>query len=332
VADSSRTEATVPEALRAVGFTGPGLPSRAVLHGAGGTVILITTLDPAGRETPHGIWVTPDGVHRLGPAPPTSLLTESLRLAESTADLVNLLQAGARSYLERLEALGERVDAIEDHWSTISLEELGRLTHIHRSIRKSIGRLSVAVLELDGPFGERFRGLEKALPRIQSEFSHLEDYSAAVGQSLRDLLALRTAAEANHLSEATNRLGEVSNQIAAYANTSNIRMLGIAYVALVLALVSAVVLIPNTGATILGMPSAAWVPGFWVDVILVVLAIVPIVVVFTRPWVKGLLRGLGPIEARTREGLRDLPEVAAAEVNSPTTERELAAPPPRGLP
>ncbi|MGA8275749.1 MAG: hypothetical protein WB789_03950 [Thermoplasmata archaeon] len=332
MADSPGDEATVQDALKAVGFTGPGLPSRAVVHGAGGTVLLLTTFDSEGRATPRGIWLVKNGIRRLGPAPPTSLLTESLRLSGATADLVNLLQAGARSYLERLEALAERVDAIEEKWETVALAELGKLTHVHRDIRKSIGRFSVAVEELDGPFGERFPGLEKALPRVQAEFTHLEDYSAAIGQSLRDLLALRSAAEANHLSEATNRLGEVSNQIAAYANTSNIRMLGIAYVALLLALVAAVVLIPNTAATILGMPSAAWVPGLWVDVILAVLAIVPIVLVFSRPWVKGLLRGLGPIEARTREGIRDLPEVSAAQVDRIEVEPELAAAPPRSPP
>ncbi|MCI4372627.1 MAG: hypothetical protein L3K02_03165 [Thermoplasmata archaeon] len=332
MAESPNGEATVPDALKAVGFLGPGLPSRAVLHGAGGTVVLLTTLDSEGRVIPRGLWVAKDGIHRLGPRPPASLLTESLRLTGATAELVNLLQAGARSDLERLEGLGERVDGIEEEWETVALGELGKLNRLHRNIRKSIGRFSVAVQELDGPFGGRFPGLEQALPRVQAEFTHLEEYSAGVGQSLRDLLALRTAAEANRLSEATNRLGQVSNQIAAYANTSNIRMLGIAYVALVLALVSAVVLIPNTAATILGMPSASWVPGLWVDVILTVLAILPIVVVFSRPWVKGVLGGLGSIEARTREGLRDLPEISPAQVDSPAVERELASAPPRSPP
>lgn len=332
MADSPSGEASVQDALKAVGYAGPGLPSRAVVQGAGGTVLLLTTLDVDGRATPRGIWLAKDGIHPLGPAPPSSLLSESLHLRGSTADLIDLLQAGARSYLERLEALAEKVDTIEDQWETVPLAVLGKLTHFHRLIRKSIGRFSVAVQELDGPFGERFPGLEAALPRIQAEFTHLEEYSAAIGQSLRDLLALRSAAEANHLSEATNKLGEVSNQIATYANTSNIRMLGIAYVALILALVSAVVLIPNTAATILGMPSAAWVPGLWVDVILAALAIVPLVLVFSRPWVKGVLRGLGPIEARTREGLRDLPEIAPVPADRLVVERELDSPTPRRPP
>jgi hypothetical protein len=332
VADTPVGEATVPDALKAVGFEGPPLPFRSVLHGAGGTVLLLTTLDPDGRATFRGIWLAKDGVHRLGPRAPPSLLTDALRLGGPTAELVNLLQAAARSYVERLADLAEEVDALEEKWQTVDLAVLGKLVHRHRTVRKSVAGFSVAIEELDGPLGERFPGLAAALPRIEPELSHLEEYSSALGQSLRDLLALRTAAESNQLSEATNRLGEVSNQIATYANTSNIRMLGIAYVALILGLVSAVVLIPNTAATILGMPSAAWVPGWWVDVILVVLAVLPIVLVFSRPWVKGVLRGLGSIEARTREGLRDIPEIAPVPADRLVLERELGPTPPRSPP
>jgi hypothetical protein len=315
VAARSDDVAEIPDALAAVGFSGTAPPLRPVLHGAGGTVFLLSTLDAHGAVTSAGFWAGHDRVRRLGADPPPSLLSEGLRLREPTAHLVNLLQAAARSYIERLEHIAEAVDAVEDRWQSIPLAELGRLHWTYRGIRKSLGGLSVAVQELDGPLGERFPGLEKALPRVQAEVAHLEEFSAGIGQTIRDLLALRNAAESNRLSNATNRLGEVSNQIAAVANTSNIRMLGIAYVALVIALVSVVVLVPNTGATILGMPSAAWVPGWWVDAILLVLAVVPLAVVFTRPWVRGMLGGLTSIEARTREGLRDLPEIAPADAD-----------------
>jgi hypothetical protein len=330
VAEPPDRAATVSEALAAVGHVGKTLPLRPVLHGTGGTVLLLTTLDAEGAATPLGLWVAKDGIRRLGPAPPSSLLAEGLHLREPTANLVNLLQAAARSYIERLEAIAEQVDTVEDRWQTISLEELGQLHWTYRELRKSLGRFSVAVQELDGPLGEHFPGLEKALPRVQAELAHLEETSGGLGQSIRDLLALRNAAESNRLAEATNRLGEVSNQIAAVANTSNIRMLGIAYVALVIALVSVVVLIPNTAATILGMPSAAWVPGWLVDVVLVVLATLPLLVVFSRPWVRGMLRGLGMIEARTREGLRDLPEIPPADADRLVTVERTAEPPARG--
>jgi hypothetical protein len=330
VADPTDGEASVSEALTAVGHTGPGLPLRPVLHGTGGTVFLVTTLPGGGSATPLGFWLTNEGPRRLGPSPPSSLLSEGLRLKGPTADLVNQLQAAARSYIERLEEIAELVDGVESRWQSISLEELGRLHWTYRDLRKSLGRFSVAVQELDGPLGERFPGLEKALPRVQAELAHLEEFSNGIGQTIRDVFALRNAAESNRLSVATNRLGDVSNQIAAVANTSNIRMLGIAYVALVIALVSAVVLIPNTAATILGMPSAAWVPGLWVDVILVVLAILPLALVFSRPWVRGMLRGLGSIEARTREGLRDLPEISPSDADRPIAPEPLSNPPARG--
>jgi hypothetical protein len=331
VAEPSDRVVEISDALRAVGHTGPTLPLRPVLIGPGGTVLLLTTIDAQGTATPAGVWVSNEGIRRLGPRPPPSLLAEGLKLRDPTANLVNLLQAAARSYIERLESIAELVDGVEDRWQSISLAELGRLHWMYRDLRKSLGRFSVGVQELDGPLGERFSGLEKALPRVQAELAHLEEFSNGIGQTIRDLLSLRNAAESNRLSEATNRLGEVSNQIAAVANTSNIRMLGIAYVALLIALVSVVVLIPNTAATIFGMPSAAWVPGIWVDLILAALAVVPLVLVFTRSWVRGMLRGLGTIEARTREGLRDLPEIAPADADRPLAQDRAPDPPGQGI-
>jgi hypothetical protein len=145
---------------------------------------------------------------------------------------------------------------------------------------------------------------------------HLDGLSNGIAQGVRDLVSIRNAVESNRLAESANRLGEVSNRVAALANTSNLRMLGVAYIALVLALVSAVVLIPNTAATILGVPGAAWVPGIWIVIILVVLAVVPIAIVFSRPWVLRTLRGLPAFEVRSGEGLEDLPEVRAQDVET----------------
>jgi hypothetical protein len=97
-------------------------------------------------------------------------------------------------------------------------------------------------------------------------------------------------------------------------------MLGITYIALVLGLVSAAVLIPNTAATILGMPTAAWVPGLWVDVTLILLIVVPIVLIFSRPWVRVMVGSLRDSELRVGEGIRDLPELEA-EAPGPRRER-----------
>ena len=323
---SASEPTTVAEALEALGLPPHPIPRRGVLHGAAGTLLLLPSLDREGRPTYHGVWLARGVTQWVGPRPAPSLLAESSRLDGVTADLVNLLQAAARSYLEGFESISERMDTIEGQGDAIPIADLTELHRSFRALRKYLGCLTVAVEELGGPLGNHFPRLEGILPRIEAELAHLQDYSASVGQSIRDLLALRTAGDANRLAEVTNRLALVSNQIAGYANTSNIRMLGVAYVALVLALVSVVVLIPNTAATILGMPSAAWVPGLWVDVILVVLAVVPLTLVFSRSWVRGMLTGLGSFESRTREGLSDLPEIQPADVNRPGEEQILDRP------
>ncbi|MGA9840083.1 MAG: hypothetical protein WBF81_05700 [Thermoplasmata archaeon] len=182
------------------------------------------------------------------------------------------------------------------------LPELGALMHALAVAHQHIVRFAILVADLDGPLGKSFPGLGAELLPVRGEVTHLEGLSGGLSQGVRDLVAIRNAVESNRLAEAANR-------IAALANTSNLRMLGVAYIALILALVSAVVLIPNTGATILGMPSAAWVPGIWVDAILLVLAVVPLALVFSRPWVLRTLRGLPSFEGRSAEGLSDLPEI-----------------------
>ncbi len=251
----------------------------------------------------------------LGPAVAPSLETQEGKLAPATATVVDLIQAAYRSYIEWLEALGGRLDTLESRPDPAPLPELGALLHALAGVRKEIVRLEVLVAELDSPLGASFPKLDALLPTFRAEASHIGEISVGLAQGVRDLVAIRNAVEANQLAAAANRLGEVSNRIAGLANTSNIRMLGVASIALVLALVSVVVLIPNTAATILGVPTAAWVPGYWVDIILVVLAILPAVVVFSRPWVWNTLRGLGSFEARTAEGLADLPELTGKDVS-----------------
>jgi hypothetical protein len=306
---------TLDEAASSVGYPDLGLSRRPVLRSAGTSLINLATLDPSGTPVWHGIWIDAEGIHPLGPEIPRSLLVEGSKAPAETLALVDLLQAACRSYVERLEVLGSRLDALEGKPDPAPLPELGALSHALAGARKQILRMETLVAELDGPLGSKFAALETFLPTVRTEVSHLDELSTGLAQAVRDLIAIRNSVEANELAAAANRLGEVSNRIAALANTSNLRMLGVAYIALVLALVSVVVLIPNTGATILGMPSAAWVPGVWVDLILVVLAIVPMLVVFSRPWVWNTLRGLPTFEGRTQEGLSDLPEVPAQSVD-----------------
>ena len=277
-------------------------------------MITLATLDRAGEPIWHALRIDKSGARPIGPAPPRSLLLEGVKIDPATASLVDLMQAAYRSYVEWLEALGGRLDVLEGRPDPAPLPELGALLHALAGAHKHIVRLEVLVADLDGPLGTRFPGLEAELLPVRAEVAHLEELSTGMSQAVRDLVAIRNAVEANRLAEAANRIGDVSNRIAALANTSNLRMLGVAYIALVLALVSVVILIPNTAATILGVPTASWVPGIWVDVILVVLAIVPFVIVFSRPWVRQTLRGLPSYEVRSSEGLSDLPEVPAQDV------------------
>ena len=306
---------TLGEALTAIGHPALSTSRRPVLRTRDTTLLTLATLDPEGTPVWHGIRIDGQGVRPLGPNLPTSLLVEGKKASPATVALVDLMQGAYRSYVEWLETLGGRLDVLEARPDPAPLPELGALLHALAGTRKQIVRLEVLVAELDGSLGSNFPGLEAYLPPVRAEVAHLDELSVGLAQGVRDLVAIRNAVEANQLSVAANRLGEVSNRIAALANTSNLRMLGVAYVALVLALVSVVVLIPNTAATILGMPSAAWVPGYWVDVLLIALAIIPMAVVFSRPWVWRMLRGLPSDERRTAEGLSDLPEVPAQDVD-----------------
>jgi hypothetical protein len=255
-------------------------------------------------------------VRAIGPAVPASLLTQGAKFAAPTSALLDLLQAAYRSYVDWLEVLGGRLDVLEGRPDPAPLSELGSLLHAIAGVRKQIERLTVLETDLGGPLGASFPGLEAEIPALRSEVIHVDGLSNGIAQGVRDLVSIRNAVEANRLAESANRLGEVSNRIAALANTSNLRMLGVAYIALVLALISAVVLIPNTAATILGVPGASWVPGIWIVIILVVLAVVPIAIVFSRPWVLRTLRALSASELRSGEGLRDLPEVRAQDVET----------------
>ncbi len=287
-----------------------------MLHSRSATLITLATLEADGAPTWHALWIDAAGIRPIGPAVPASLLTEEAKLAPPTAALMDLLEAAYRSYVDWLEVLGGRLDTLEGRPDPAPLPELGSLLHAIAGVRKQIERLTVLTTELGGPLGTSFPGLAAQLPALRSEGMHLEGLSSGIAQGVRDLVAIRNAVEANRLAESANRLGLVSNRIAALANTSNLRMLGVAYIALVLALISAVVLIPNTAATILGVPGAAWVPGPWIVIVLVVLSVVPIAIVFSRPWVLRTLRGLSTSELRSGEGLRDLPEVPAQDIDS----------------
>jgi hypothetical protein len=314
---------TVAEGLAAVGHLDHSPPHRPVLRARDATMIPLAVLSVDGRITWHAVYIDASGARALEPAPPPSLISEGKGLDAGTRALIDLLQAAASSYAEYLEVVARKLDEAQAKPESPSLAEL---TELHREItlvNPKASRLTVLVTELDGPLGTDFPGLAERLPSIQSEAAHIQEFANGLSQALRDLVGLRNAVESNRLAEAANEIGRVSNRVAALANTSNLRMLGVAYLALFIALLSAVILFPNTAATILGMPSAAWVPGLWVDVILIVLAALPLAFVLTRPWVRHIFSGLSSYEQRSGEGLADLPEIRAQDVNAPSEAENL---------
>jgi len=314
---------TIPEALRLAGHTAAEPPRRPVLRHGAAVLVTLATIGPDGRPSWHGLWVEGRSVRPLGAPVPPSTLAARATASEAARPLVDLLEASSLSILERVEELGGRVDALEAATEPAPIAELSEVQRGLARVRKHLFRLELLLAELGGPLGGEFPGIAPAVAELSGGLARTAELASGLQQALRDLTGLRAAVEANRLAEAANALGRTSNGIAALANTSNLRMLGVAYVALALAIVSVVVLIPNTAATILGMPSAAWVPGLWVDVLLIVLAVVPVVVVFSRPWVRRMLSGWGTYERRSAEGLTDLPELSPAAAERPSEAERL---------
>ncbi len=284
-------------------------------------LVALAVLEPGGRPVWHGIWRSGGSARPLGPPVPRAAVEAGASPASQA--LTDLVTASAVSVVERLEELAARVDALEASSGPAPLAELQAVQRGLAGARKHLGRLNLLLAELGGALGAEFPGLGPSLAGLSGQVARAGAMEAGLSQAARDITSLRAAMEANRLAESANQLGQTSNAIAALANTSNLRMLGVAYVALALALVSAVVLIPNTAATILGMPSAAWVPGIWVDVALVVLAAVPIAVVFSRPWVRRMLSGWTGYETESSSGLRGIPEIPPEAAARPSEAERL---------
>jgi hypothetical protein len=304
------------DVLRALGDPPDRPPPHPVQHGEAGTLLAIPIPGPDGTKWAC-LWLRPGAVDLLGPPSPPSGVSKSFDLPGETGKVVDRLAEATHAYIDGIEAIDEKFADLQERGALVPAKEVWALQREVAAFRGMIGRTLVVLEELSGPSLDRFPSGETAFAALSREVDRARQLAATVQQSLSDLIMLRQAEQGNRIAEAANQLSRTSNRIAELANTSNIRMLGITYLALVLGLVSAVVLIPNTGATILGMPSAGWVPGWWVDIILVVLAIIPILIVFTRPWVKHVLRDLATSERRIAEGLRDLPEIRAEGGSGP---------------
>lgn len=297
-------------ALKALGRSAVDATRHPILHGNGQTLVTICRPAAGGGFTFSAVWIAPDQVRFLGDPPATTAFSQGHHLTGPAAELFDRVVDSTRLYLERIEEMDTSLSDAEQKGRGVPLKEIWTLQRRTALLRAQLGRTYVALAELGGPFADRFPGFVSALPPLEAELSHVQGLCANVQQALSDLILLRNAEESNRIAEAANRLSATSNRIAALANISNIRMLGLTYIALFLGLVSAVVLFPNTAATILGMPSAGWVPGVWVDVAIVITAAVPLSLVLRPRWIREMLRGLPSYERRVTEGLGDLPEVA----------------------
>lgn len=305
---------SIPDALARLERSEADLARHPVLHGPAGTLFTVELPDPKGKGLTAGIWLGDSGATFLVAidAPVRSSVAHGL--SGNGARLLDLFAEATRRYLEVSEELDAKLAVLQDRGADVAARDVWALQREAARLRGQIARAAVVAVESSTAFTSSFPGSDRAMPFALRELDRARDLVVQVQQSLSDLILLKNAEESNRIAATANRLSEFSNRIAVLTNTSNIRMLGITYVALLLGLVSATVLIPNTAATILGMPSAAWVPGLWVDVILVILGLVPILVVFSRPWVIRLLGELRESESRTSEGLRDLPELPESSV------------------
>jgi hypothetical protein len=318
---------TVREALQQIGYTRGESPPRPLLHAKSGTLVSFALLGDRGVQW-VGLWIDPEGVPKIlgdgAPGGPGGFHG----LSGVSAQLFDLFAEAARRYLEKTEEVDSKLALLQERTRALPVEEIWRLQREMAVIRAHIGRALVAAAECGGPSYASVPGFAEALPSIVGELSRVQDVASNVRQALSDLVLLRNAEDSNKIAEIANILSRSSNRIAALANTSNIRMLGLTYLALVLAVISGIILFPNTAATILGMPSAAWVPGLWVDVALFLTAIIPLVWVLSRSWVRRLLRELAGYEMRAVEGVSDLPEISPAEAERVAPERVPVRTPP----
>jgi len=317
---------SLTEALTALGRPAVESPRHPVIHGTAGTLISFGLPTETGTMKFIGLWITPKQVQFLPPEPAETPAAAAHGLAGVPAQLFELFLTAARSYLERIEEIDERLADAQQQGRSAALSQVWSLQRQVAAVRAQIGRALVGLAECSGRYGDRFPGFPEAASTPMGELVRVRELAASVQDGLSNLILLRNAEESNRIAEAANNLSQTSNRIAALANTSNIRMLGLTYIALVLGLVSAAVLIPNTGATILGMPSASWVPGFWVDVILVVLAILPIWLIFSRRFVVNILKDITDSEKRAQEGVRDLPEVSESDAARSSAGPNVAGP------
>lgn len=304
--------------LATLGLPPDSPPPRPLIYGSAGVLVSFAVLTEDGQAEWTGAWISNGTVSFFGPEPPVAHIATALGITGTSGRLLDRFVRMGHETLQRIEELDQDLVALPEKPS-VSVKALWPIRRRTAILRTEIDRALVAAAQCQGPLAAHFPDFDKAWPTVEGELLRLQRLAGFLQQTISDLLVARNVEESNRIAIAANQLAQTSNRLAALGNSSNIRMLGLTYLALFLALASAVILFPNTGATILGMPSAAWVPGVWVVVSLVALAIIPLVWVYTRPWVRRIVADLRNFEQVAREGLQELPEVAPDAVTSTTS-------------
>ncbi|MGI0131056.1 MAG: hypothetical protein ACREDE_11040, partial [Thermoplasmata archaeon] len=254
------------------------------------------------------LFLSPAGVELYGPPPESRRMSSAMHLTGPSAELADRLVLASRVYLQRVEELDEELVELGEAWSIrLDLKRVREVGRRCSRLRREVARALSVAAEGARLSEAELPAFDRASPSILGELERVQQIAEGIDQGIANLLLLQNA--------------QMSNRIAALANTANIRMLGLTYLALIFAVVGAIILFPNTGATILGMPSAAWVPGIWVDAILVVLAIIPISLLFMQGWLRRMLREVAGFETRSAEGIADIPEISATEAAGVTPGR-----------
>ncbi len=323
-APSALSPSDIVEALKTLNLTADTRPHVVVLRRKSGTLISVGKLEKDFQLHGIAVWVNATGVTLLdgkGKYEPERGPAEAYGLTGSAARVLDLLAELGRNYLARLEEVDTELAGLEQKPLEVPLTDVLRLKRRVAMIRAEVGRALAAVAEVEGAqLAESLPGLAKSLPATKEELLRLRELSSSTQTSLTDLLLMKQADQSNKLAQMANQLGQVSNRIAELANVSNIRMLGLSYVMLILAVVSTIILFPNTAATILGMPSATDVPGLLVVFVLVVTALVPLLWFLSQRWIRDLFRSMARYEARVEEGMKGLKEHVATP--DPPTEVE----------
>lgn len=312
MAPGSSVPQNVPEAYRSLGLPPDKRPSHVITRRHGMVMIHVGSVTEEFAPQELAIWsngsvlrvLTPKGEFQPEVTPSTEY-----RLTGPAAVTFDLFVHISRRLMERVEDVDRELGEIEkDPLHALPTTVLGLKRRLG-VVRAELGRAITGLAEVqEGRIVTTPEGPPAAYATVEQELIRLRDMIAATQSGLTDIFMIRQTDQANQLQLVSNRMAQVANRIAELSNVSNIRMLGLSYVTLILAVVATVILFPNTAATILGMPSAAGVPTIVVYMVLVGTAVAPIAWFMSQEWIRELFRGMSRYEARVTEGLGDLPE------------------------